>query len=346
MLFAPLQTQKMPKRRCSKLRSDNAECEERFLYPLQPCQPSKYDRSGRPFFDGASIFHFLANLDAHHPAVPRFLARLAQTPIAEGILERFVQIPCGPERDLHNPETVKETLHNPLTYAVFAGNRLVVEWLLTLGANPDCHYINPTYGTYVAFPSLSSWPILYAATCKDTAMLRSLLRRGADVHVARQPLKDRWGFSGPEVFNSVPGAFTPLHLAAYHRRYDSVRLLILHGAHFRRECELADPMNDGYLQVACKPTGRAREAVKLGIQEEHLLKRSSPEDLDLPETAVAEALEEYDAALQAGLGKRRLFVLCCLRERGNLKGSTGAFGCANLRSCYSSLSMTVSIHWS
>ncbi|GAQ79667.1 hypothetical protein KFL_000350220 [Klebsormidium nitens] len=258
---------------------------------------------GTPF-DGASIFHFLANLDAHHPAVQRFLARLAQTPTPEGFLESFVSISPGPERDLLYSEVPGEGLQNPLTYAVFSGNCLVVEWLLNLGANPDCHYIFEESGRSLPSPSLASWPILYAATCKDTSMLRSLLRRGANVHVARRPFPNRLGFSGPEVYGSVEGAFPPLHLAAYHRRFDAVRLLVLHGADFLRECELLDPMHDVAYLRGCKTSGTARDAAIIGLKDEHQLKPSL-ENVYVREEAVTDALEEYDAAVQTDLRERR-----------------------------------------
>lgn len=269
-------------------------------------------------YDGANIFHFLAHLDAHHPAVPRFMTRLALTIIPDGILERFVQIP--PEQDFSYCDVgLDDSLHNPLTYAVFSGNHLLVELLLTLGADPDCRYIYPRARPH---PSSSSWPILYAATCKDTVMLRSLLGRGADVHVARRPFTDRWGFSGPEIYGGIPGDLPPLHLAAYHRRLDSVRLLVLHGADVRRECDLVDPQ---YLtpyekRIGCKTTGSARDTVTIGIKDEHRMKRGYPEDEpQLHESIFTDALEEYDVAVQAGLGERRLFVLCCLTKGSSLK---------------------------
>lgn len=301
-----------------------------FLF-LQPCSAlilHSYDRRA-PHFDGANFFHFLAGLDAHHPAVPRVLARLQLAAIPVGILESFVRLSCAPEQYLQYPEMAEDELHTPLTYAVLTANCPVVEWLLSQGANPDCHYVAPNSGLepYAGFepcsgfdpiPSSSSWPIMSAATFKDTSMLMLLLERGANVHVSRDPSCSRLGVGEPEVYVSVTGKLTPLHLAAYHRRYDGVQLLILHGADFRGECDLVDPNHRGFYFIGFAATGTARDATVLGIKSEHLAKRRSEEDR-LLENAVTDALEEYDAAVQAGLRERRLFVLCCLQKLGSLK---------------------------
>ncbi|GAQ79669.1 hypothetical protein KFL_000350230 [Klebsormidium nitens] len=184
----------------------------------------------------------------------------------------------------------------PLTYAVFSGNCPVVEWHLTRGADPDCRYIYPNPGGYEPYPSLSSWPVLYAATWKDASMLRCLLEHGASVHVARRPLMDRWGFGGPEVYDRVPNVLTPLHLAAYHRRYHGIRLLVFYGADFRRKCDLEEPGCRGRYMVEFNASGTARDAVITGLTIEHAVKSTATtewQDDHLHENAFTYALEEY-----------------------------------------------------
>lgn len=286
------------------------------------------------------MFHLLPALDACHPAVSRFLARLELAPFPVGILETFKRIPYVPEEgpDESGMSTKNLNLHSPLTYAVSVGNRLVAEWLLTVGADPNCHYIEPgldlepfaRFGPCPdlepysePYPSPTSWPIMYAATCKDTSMLRLLLERGANVHVSRIPSSSRWGVGGPEIYHRVLKRMTPLHLAGYHRRYDNVRLLIFHGADFRRECDLVDPTNRGRL-VGFNASGTARDAAVMGSIAERLSKTSDiHRSYELDEDAVSSVLEGYDSALQAGLEERRAFVLCCLRKSGNVKSIPG-----------------------
>ncbi|GAQ79668.1 hypothetical protein KFL_000350225 [Klebsormidium nitens] len=211
------------------------------VFARKPCYSFTYDQFPR-IFEGASVFHFLPALDAYHPAVPRFLARLAQAPMPVGMLERFTRISGEPETEPDHMGPADEDIHNPLTHAVFSGNRLVAELLLKLGADPDCHHIDSSLRSK-PFPSPSSWPLIHAATCQDTSMLRLLLEWGASVHVSRRPTCESrgwWGLGGPEVYWILPEAMTPLHLAAYRRRYDNVRVLVFHGADVRKECNLGD----------------------------------------------------------------------------------------------------------
>lgn len=73
----------------------------------------------------------------------------------------------------------------------------------------------------------------------EPCILVSLLKAGASVHVARGPIRARIGFHFPNVeapYRTLK-EMTPLHLAAYHRRFKNVRTLVLHGADFTEECD-------------------------------------------------------------------------------------------------------------
>lgn len=260
------------------------------------------------FFEGASLLHLLADLDPHHPAVTRLLERLGKTKISPEMLEMFAKIPrlCGDAF----PEVVK---HSPLMCAVFAGNYVVTKWLLALGADP-----NSASGEKMRTRPYSrrpSWPIVRAAMHKDSGVLRLLLKRGASVHVARRPASDRSSSEDPKLENV--GFVAPLHMAAYHRRFENVRLLVLHGANFHEEGDFCDDAFNVSSPVKSMPP---RDFVRKGVRDalatrRRWLSRSW-------EPTIPCALDEYDSAVREALEKRRLLVLGCLRAscQGSIPG--------------------------
>jgi hypothetical protein len=247
------------------------------------------------YFEGSSFFHFLADLDPSHPTVPRLLKRLASAGVQPSMLEGFAQMQLG--------DGVK---HSPLTIAVFNKNLLVAEWLLTLGADPNCNLTE----YYERSPILikSSWPIVHAATLKDDSLLKLLLERGGNLHVERPTFNEADGITEPETWGGDE-AMTPLHLAAYNCRFENVRILVLHGADLERRCKLRGSWVWGEPEPA--PEFRvAWDAVEKGIRERTAKGRNLPS----AENVISCALGNFDAAAQAALEDRRLLVLGCFRR--------------------------------
>lgn len=263
-------------------------------------QPTRWGR--QPEYDSASLFHFLADLDPSHPTVPRLLERLGNAGVEPSMLEEFSYF-----------SQKGDGWHNPLTCAVFSENLLVTEFLLAHGANPNCvHYEDvQILGYRYDGPLLNSasWPLVHAATREDARFVKVLLAHGASVHVEREPgfyycpdekhleayTCGRWG--------RAPGAMTPLHFAAYNRRFENVRALVLHGADFTKRCIFSGQDKSQFLRTP-------RETVEEGLRAEHgTLHRDQPFD----ESVVAGSLIEYDTAVREALNERKLLVLGCLR---------------------------------
>jgi hypothetical protein len=255
------------------------------------------------YFEGSSFFNFLADLDPSHPTpVPRLLKRLANAGVQPSMLEGFA------EMQLDDGEK-----HSPLTIAVFNKNLPVAEWLLTLGADPDCNLTVHVKSRICDEPRpiliRSSWPIVHAATLKDDSpgLLKLLLKRGANLHVERQTFNEADGITEPETWGGAE-AMTPLHLAAYNCRFENVRILVLHGADLERRCKLRGSWDCGEPEPA--PEFRvAKDAVEKGT-------RARNEAMNLPsdEDVISCALGDFDAAAQAALKDRRLLVLGCFRR--------------------------------
>lgn len=269
-----------------KVLEDLEETPSNCVLQLQPCL---FDGS----FEGSSFFHFLADLDPSHPTVPRLLKRLANAGVQPSMLEGFTAM-----------QPSNREMHSPLTFAVFYENLPVAEWLLTLGADPNCNLTE--YDVPSPILIRSSWPIVHAAMMKDDSLVKLLLKRGAK-HVERQTLNEADGITEPETWGGNE-AMTPLHLAAYNCRFENVRILVLHGADLERRCNLRGSRDWGEPEPAPEPRV-ARDAVEKGIRE-----RNEGRNLPSAEHVISCALGNFDAAAQAALEDRRLLVLGCFRR--------------------------------
>jgi hypothetical protein len=228
------------------------------------------------WFDEMSVFDLLPTLDPEHPTVYRLLNHLSAAGFNPSILDRFV----GTES------------HSPLTSALKSGNHLLTKWLLDNGADVNLHHFSTALPQSPPFICVNSWPVMIAVNKEDTWLLQLLLVRGARVHVERRPEI----FSGETVRSMGP--ITPLHLAAYNGRWGSVRLLVEYGADLKKKC------NMGYMERA-EDQKVPREAV--GMRSYTRLGPRADEE------EVREARAKFDAAVEAGLEKRRLLVLGGLR---------------------------------
>ncbi|GAQ83060.1 hypothetical protein KFL_001340140 [Klebsormidium nitens] len=263
-----------------------------------------------PTLDGATLFHLLLGLDTSHPTVPRLLKRLANSgKVQPSMLDRLVVMP----RFVGN-------ISNPLTAAVFLGDRLLTGWLLANGANPNCFEV-VTFSDGDKRVSESSWPIVQASVQGKPCFLKLLLEAGASVHVARGPITRKVLLGSPGTVEAPYRnlrEMTSLHLAAYHRLFENVRILVLHGADFRRECDFREHRYKygDHGESTAKDLRVPRGAVEAGFQDAHErhanFQRFCPAYDVLVEKAVSKALKQYDATVRAAVGKRRFLVLGCL----------------------------------
>lgn len=234
------------------------------------------------------MFHFLPHLDPSNPATLSVLERLSTAGLAPDLFSNFIE---GDGQQLCS---------NPLTVAVCYENRLVTAWLLVMGADPDCHEFR---GDYEPHPVDSSWPVMTAAMHEDPATLALLLKHGASVHVIRRPTSDG---RKREAFRQTQ-EMTPLHFAAYRRRFENVRLLVLHGADFETRCNLKGNFDSPDEHRV------PREAVEAGMRAEEggMYYKGPPFD----KKAVDGAVALYDAAVRGAVEERRLLVFGCFYAR-------------------------------
>jgi ankyrin repeat protein len=157
------------------------------------------------------------------------------------------------------------SLDEPLYEAVSKSQLAVVKDLLRKGANPNSTYAN-------------DWPLLFRALDKSEekdgyAVLQVLIDAGAKVN-AKQP-EQGWtplhnsvatmiGSTkvtellirhGANLESQMPGSGTPLHLAAFWGRLDSVNVLLKHGANIEARTELDGSLNYGHNRQSLESFG-------------------------------------------------------------------------------------------
>lgn len=187
----------------------------------------------------------------------------------------------------------------------------MTEWLLIKGAARDpfdiCGGIYSPRGISQGLCG-GSYPLVRAAMQKDGTILKVLLRHGARADSSRKA-------NYPEVHWRTIGRVTSLHVAAYHRCFENVRVLVVNGADFERLANFAED-SCVYSERFLTP----REAVKEGLKYRKVHEESEDGDetegRTLEEKAVVvAALAEFDLAVRRALEERRLLVLGCLRAR-------------------------------
>lgn len=213
----------------------------------------------------------------------------------------------------------------PLCLAIERGNDLVAEWLVDKGADvnfrgPGLTYNPSGYAQY-------SWPMMTAAAVEDPYFLELLLENGARINCRHEP---RWSLVHGHF---SMGKMTPLHLAAYSGRFENVRLLAYYGADFSKvwydqyspkpgwhldrvagqqaQPVPSDHFSDSEYSDYESETERTARTARQGVIYASSKEAKSVQDL-------RDALQNFDAAVQEGLFRRRLLVLCGVtRGRGS-----------------------------
>jgi hypothetical protein len=170
----------------------------------------------------------------------------------------------------------------PLTLAIERGNRVMAQWLVDNGADVNFH--GPGFSITNFRVARYSYPLSVAAVSEDPFFLELLLKKHARMDCQHVPLDNF-----PRSYN-----MTPLHLAAYVGRWENVSLLTYYGADVDMRCT---PIDDIDL-ISSNELPTARQAV-MENRYKHVTK-----------VGLREALARFDRAVQEGLKRRRLLLLC------------------------------------